>query len=145
MQQGPSTLPDSRAALIRDTTRLAAEIRGVGGRPALLTVWPLPGQRQEDVSASYRAAAEATGSLLIPAGDAWQAVRAQDRSLVMTVSDGFHPTALGTYLAALTVHCAINGRLPPPPSLAVERLRAGSTLSAAQADALRAAACTAGR
>jgi hypothetical protein len=145
LQQGPSTLPASRAALIRDAQRLAAEIRGVGARVALLGVWPLPGQRQEDVTASYRAAADAVGAVLIPAGDAWQAARAQDQDLVMTVDDGFHPTPLGTYLAALTVHCVLNGRLPPPPALAVERLRAGADLSAEQAAVLRSAACPAAR
>jgi hypothetical protein len=145
LQQGPSTLPDSRTALIRDATRLVGEIRAVGARPALLEVWPLPGQRQEDVTASYRAAAQATGAVLIPAGQAWQAAAARTGGLVMTMDDGFHPSALGTYLAALTVHCTLNGRLPPPPALALERLRAGSSLSTAQAEALRAAACTAGR
>ena len=55
LQQGPSTLPESRALLVRDATRMAAEIRAVGARPALLMVWGIPGQRQEDVDASYRA------------------------------------------------------------------------------------------
>src|SRR5207344_1149689 len=95
LQQGPSTLPESRAILIRDATRMAAEIRAVGARPALLMVWGLPGQRQEDVDASYRAAAEATQSILIPAGNAWQIALARDRSLRMTGDDGFHPSPLG--------------------------------------------------
>lgn len=141
MQQGPSTLPHSRALLIRDAGRLADQVRAAGGRPALLTVWPLPGQRQEDVSASYAAAATATGALLLPAGDAWQEARARDRSLVMTVGDGFHPSPLGTYLAALTIHCALNGSLPPAPPLTVERQRAGVSLSEGQALILRRAAC----
>jgi hypothetical protein len=34
-------------------------------------VWPLPGQLSSAVSASYRAAAEASDALLLPAGDAW--------------------------------------------------------------------------
>lgn len=143
LQQGPSTLPESRAALIRDASALATQIRAAGARPALLMVWPLPGQRQEDVSASYRAAAVATGSLLVPAGDAWQAARARDGSLRLTVEDGFHPTPLGTYLAALTVHCALNGSLPPAPPLDVERQRAQADLSQAQARLLREAACPA--
>jgi hypothetical protein len=103
-------------------------------------VWPLPGQRQEDVSASYRAAAEAVGALLIPAGDAWQAAVRRDRTLTMTVGDGFHPSPLGTYLAALSVHCALHGRLPAVP-LAVERQRAAVPLTEAQAQALHEAAC----
>ena len=143
LQQGPSTLPESRAALIRDATRMAAEIRAVGGRPALLMVWGIPGQRQEDVAASYRAAAEAIDALLIPAGNAWQLAVGRDRALRMTVADGFHPTPLGTYLAALTVHCALNGALPAAPPLAVERQRAEFDLTDAQSRILREAACTA--
>ena len=141
LQQGPSTLPGSRAALVRDATRMATEIRAVGGRPALLMVWGLPGQRQEDVSASYRAAAEATGSVLITAGDAWQIALARDRSLRMTDTDGFHPNPLGTWLAALTVHCTLNRSLPPALTLAVERQRASFDLSDAQSRILHEAAC----
>jgi hypothetical protein len=143
LQQGPSTLPESRAALIRDATRMAAEIRAVGARPALLMVWGLPGQRQEDVSASYRAAAQATESSLIPAGDAWQIATGRDRALRMTGPDGFHPSPLGTWLAALTTHCALNGVLPPAPPLDVERQRADFALSEAQSRILRDAACAA--
>src|SRR5262245_51008105 len=40
LQQGPSTLPESRALLIRDARRLGDEARAAGGRPALLEVWP---------------------------------------------------------------------------------------------------------
>src|SRR5262245_28310311 len=36
LQQGPSTLPESRAELIASTRQFAAEIRAVGARPALL-------------------------------------------------------------------------------------------------------------
>jgi hypothetical protein len=143
LQQGPSTLPESRTLLIRDATRMAAEIRAAGARPALLMVWGLPGQRQEDVDASYRAAAAATESLLIPAGNAWELARGRDRSLRMTAGDGFHPSPLGTWLAALTVHCALNGSLPPAPPLAVERQRAAFDLTEAQSRILHESACAA--
>jgi hypothetical protein len=143
LQQGPSTLPESRALLIRDATRMAAEIRAAGARPALLMVWGIPGQRQEDVDASYRAAAEATQSVLIPAGNAWQLALARDRSLRLTVADGFHPSPLGTWLAALTVHCTLNGMLPSAPPLAVERQRTAFDLTEAQSRILRESACAA--
>lgn len=143
LQQGPSTLPQSRADLIRDADRLVRETRAVGARPVLLMVWPLRGQRQEDVSASYRAAAVATGALLVPAGEAWQAARRRDSSLALTTSDGFHPSPLGTYLAALTLHCTLHGSLPVPPPLARERVRSGFPLSTEQAALLRETACAA--
>jgi hypothetical protein len=106
-------------------------------------VWPLPGQRQADVSASYRAAAVATGSLLVPAGDAWQAARGRDPSLVLTGPDGFHPSALGTYLAALAVHCRLHGSVPPSRAIGVERERGGTSLTEEQVRLLRETACAA--
>jgi hypothetical protein len=107
LQQGPSTLPESRAGLIASTRQFAAEIRDAGGRPALLMVWPLPGQTAAAVSASYRAAAEASDALLLPAGDAWTIAQKRDSALVLTQADGFHPSPLGTWLAALAVECTL--------------------------------------
>jgi hypothetical protein len=107
MQQGPSTLPASRANLVEWTQRYAEAIRAAGGQPALLMVWPLPGQTTEAVAASYRAAAEATGAVLIPAGEEWARARGADPSLVLTVGDGFHPSRAGTELAARTVVCTL--------------------------------------
>jgi len=140
LQQGPSTLPESRDALVRDAQRFAALARAAGARPALLVVWPLPGQRQADVSASYRAAAQAVDGIVLPAGDAWQQALSRDHSLRLTVSDGFHPTPLGTYLAALAIHCALNAGLPPA-ALATDAQRAGVPLTAEQDRLLRESAC----
>jgi hypothetical protein len=70
-------------------------------------VWPIPGQTAEAVAASYRAAAQATGSLLIPAGDAWVRARALDPGVPLTGDDGFHPSALGSELAAAAAVCAL--------------------------------------
>ena len=108
LQQGPSTLPESRAELIASTRELASEVRKTGGRPALLMVWPLPGQQASAVSASYRAAAEATDAILLPAGDAWVLLGERDPGLVLVGPDGFHPSSLGTYAAALAVACALH-------------------------------------
>jgi hypothetical protein len=107
LQQGPSTLPASRAELIRSATQFGEEIRRAGARPALLMVWPLPGQRAADVSASYRAAAEATGSVLIAAGDDWVRAKAADPALILTAADGFHPSPAGTDVAARSVVCTL--------------------------------------
>jgi hypothetical protein len=140
LQQGPSTLPESRAELIASTRQFAAEIRRVRTRPALLMVWPLPGQQATAVSASYRAAAEANDALLLPAGDAGTIVGARDSSIVLVGPDGFHPSVLGTYAAALTVACTL---LPEDrPSLA----RAAASvlrLDAGRRDLLVDAACSA--
>jgi hypothetical protein len=104
-------------------------------------VWPLPGQQAAAVSASYRAAAEANDALLLPAGDAWTLVGARDTSMVLVGPDGFHPSELGTYVAALTVACTLHPE--DRPSLA--RAVAASTLrlDAGRRDLLVDAACSA--
>jgi hypothetical protein len=141
LQQGPSTLAESRTELIASTKQFAAEIRRAGARPALLTVWPRPGQQASAVSASYRAAAEANDALLLPAGDAWTILAARDPSIALTESDGFHPSVLGTYAAALTVACAL---IPEDrPALARALVASALRLDAGRRDLLVEAACTA--
>ena len=115
MQQGPSALPESQIDLRRWALRFADEARAAGTRPALLTVWP-EAYRQpalSDVIVSYRNAAEAAGAQLFPAGEAWYAAWACDARLPLYGPDGFHPSALGTYVAALVVY----GRLFKAPLL----------------------------
>jgi len=114
LQQGPSSLPESRAHLVSWAKRWADEARARGARPALLTVWPeeeriaaLP-----EVIASYAAAAEASGAELLPAGAAWSAAWRRDRALALYGSDGFHPSELGTELAALVVYAGLTGASP---------------------------------
>ena len=117
LQQGPSTLPASRAELVRSARQYAQAIRAVGAQPALLMVWPLPGQTTQAVAASYRAAADATGATLIPAGEEWARARVRDRQLDLTEADGFHPSEAGTEIAARAVVRALwdlpRGPLPP--------------------------------
>jgi hypothetical protein len=141
LQQGPSTLPESRAELIASTRQFAAEIRRAGGRPALLMVWPLPGQTPAAVSASYRAAAEATDALLLPAGDAWTIAKGRDNGLVLVQDDGFHPSVLGTWLAALAVECTLFPQ--DRPKLAAAAAASGLALDAGRRDVLLDAACRA--
>ena len=106
MQQGPSSLPESQVQLRTWASRFADEVRAHGARPGLLTVWPDSTRRAVlgDVIASYRLAAEAAGAELYPAGVAWQAAwRCNLRSSLYS-RDGFHPSALGTYEAALVIY-----------------------------------------
>ena len=55
------------------------------------------------MSASYRAAAAVNG-LLLPAGEALRAVRAEAPSISLFEADGFHPSVAGTYAAALVIY-----------------------------------------
>ena len=115
MQQGPSALPESQVDLRRWAVVFADEARAVGTRPALLTVWPEAYRRPalSDVIISYRSAAEAAGAQLFPAGEAWHAAWDCNARLPLYGPDGFHPSTLGTYVAALVVY----GRLFKAPLL----------------------------
>lgn len=121
MQQGPSALPESQANLREWATRFADEARARGVRPALLTVWPESYRRSAltEVITSYRRAAAAAGAELLPGGLAWRLAWRCDPQLALYGPDGFHPSRLGTYTAALTVfgrlfRAPLLGLAPPP-------------------------------
>jgi hypothetical protein len=115
LQQGPSSLPESRANLVQWARTWAEAIRAQGAEPALYMVWPDRGSlaRFDDVSNSYRIAADSAGAALYPAGDAWQEAWARDSSLALFGTDEVHPSVMGSYLAALTIYRALTGRDPP--------------------------------
>jgi len=108
-------LPESRRLLIAYTRRFDAEIKKAGARTALYMVWPSYARRGDfaGVSQSYAAAANDVKALLLPAGDAWRAAWATDAGLPLYGSDGFHPSPMGTYLAALVIYEQIFASPPP--------------------------------
>jgi hypothetical protein len=119
LQQGPSALPESRVLLNEYARRFDGEIRRVNARPALLMVWPSSARRADfdAVSVSYAGAATLIGGALLPAGDAWRAAWRRDPRLALYAADGFHPSALGSSLAALVTLNQLTGRLPPASAL----------------------------
>lgn len=129
MQQGPSALPESQTNLREWASRFAAEARARGVRPALLTVWPESYRRSAlpAVIASYRRAAAGARAELLPGGLAWRLAWRCDSLFPLYGPDGFHPSRLGTYAAALTVY----GRLfraplldlAPPPGVRARTVR----------------------
>lgn len=106
LQQGPSSLPLSRDTLVLATRLLDPYIRAAGGRSALLMVWPESARFEvfDEVRASYQLAAQDVGGLFLPAGEAWLGAWAGDSQLQLYGPDGYHPSELGTYLAALVVY-----------------------------------------
>jgi hypothetical protein len=119
MQQGPSALPESQANLREWASRFADEARSKGTRPALLTVWP-ESYRQgalPEVIRSYARAAAAAGAELLPAGLAWERAWGCNRRLALYGGDGFHPSPLGTYAAALVVYGRLFGAPLRTPTL----------------------------
>lgn len=105
MQQGPSSLPANQEYLRVWTETLAPVIREAGGQPALYMVWPEVTRVDafDAVYQSYRAAAASVNGLFIPAGQAWREAWKEDPGLRFYGSDGFHPTQLGSAVAALTI------------------------------------------
>jgi hypothetical protein len=138
LQQGPTS---STSSLDRDTLILATRIidheaRAVGARTALYMVWPAHSRLDffDNVRAAYRAAADSVGGRFFPAGEAWRIAWEMQPTLTLYGSDNFHPSVLGTFLAALVIYEGITGKdvreLPTdvfangsPPSLSAETVR----------------------
>ena len=114
LQQGPSALPESQSELKASAQRWADEIRANGATPALYGVWPENYRRSALPAsiASYRNAAIASGAVLLPAGDAWRIAWRRNAKLKLYGPDAFHPSATGTYLAALTVYAGLTKTSP---------------------------------
>lgn len=119
LQQGPSSLDANRQNLVAATRTMDGLVRQAGGRTALYMVWPAKVNAGDfvRVGESYRQAAEAVGGIFLPAGLAWLAAWERDPSLALYGPDDFHPSVLGTYLAALVMYERITGKdardLPP--------------------------------
>lgn len=114
LQQGPSASTEGRQFLLEYARRFADEIHRAGAKPALYMVWPLSGRNPnfDGVAESYRQAAKAAKGLLFPVGEAWRAALQRDPKLDLYTPDGLHPTAAGSYLAALVIYEQLYGRSP---------------------------------
>jgi len=111
MQQGPSAT-EGRPSLLEFTARFANEIRAAGGEPALYMVWPSVSRffDFDGVSDSYTTAAHQVSGMLFPAGEAWRKAWGLAPNLALYDVDGFHPSLLGSYLAALVMFEQLTGR-----------------------------------
>jgi hypothetical protein len=129
LQQGPTALPLYRDTLILATKWLQPYIREAGARSAQLMVWPSATRRAtfDEVRRSSQLAAQAVGGLFLPAGEAWRAAWTAGARVPLYGPDGFHPSALGTYLTALVVYEGLTGRdvrtLPLTVAVAGKRLQ----------------------
>jgi hypothetical protein len=145
LQQGPSSLPESRVNLLEWAGRFNGEIRQAGARPAFYSVWPDSTRLEffDDVTESYRQAAAGVDGLLLPAGEAWRAAWRRQPGLELYGSDQFHPNVRGTYLAALVICAQVLGRSPVGLATDLSRAEGGApsfTPSAAERALLQAAA-----
>lgn len=128
MQQGPSASAEGRESLLKFAREFQPAIKAAGARGVIYMVWPSV-QRAKDmdgVVASYSAAAAEIDSILAPAGCAWVDALNADKKIKLFAEDGFHPTAAGSYLAALSLVKAIAGtvadKLPTSIRLGPEEL-----------------------
>jgi hypothetical protein len=112
LQQGPSTVPINRDSLILWTQWFDPFIKAVHATPALLMVWPESYRYAyfDEVRKSYQQAAQAVGGVFIPAGAGWLQAWADDETLPLYGPDGYHPSALGTYVAALVIYERVTGK-----------------------------------
>jgi hypothetical protein len=132
LQQGPSSLPESRASLRQWAGEFDGLVRAAGGRSALYMVWPEQSRFEwfDRVRDSYALAARDLEGWFLPAGEAWREAWKEAPGLQLYGDDGFHPTVAGSWAAALTIFAGLSGRspldLPPPPGIdptTAERLR----------------------
>lgn len=117
LQQGASGFPEGRASLIEYTNRYAEEIRNAKAEPALYSVWPSKGADDyenyfDNVTLSYKLAADEVDGMFFPVGEAWRAAWRRDSTLEFYTSDNLHPTQAGTYLAALVMFQQLYHRSP---------------------------------
>ena len=138
LQQGPSALPESRVLLVEYAKRFDSEIRKTGARTAVYMVWPSERRRGDfgGVSQSYSAAAKAIGGLLLPVGDAWRAAWAIDATVPLYGPDRFHPSRVGTYLAAVVIYGQIFGEAAPSKAVSDDVRPYAATLQRAARDAI---------
>lgn len=113
LQQGPSSLPESRALLLEYAARFDALVREQGGRSALFSVWPAAARRADFTRSieTYALAADQVNGVMLPAATAW--LEAWERQPGLDLyQDGLHPSPAGSYLAALVIAARLYGRAP---------------------------------
>lgn len=107
MQQGPSSLPENQVYLRDWTLKMNESVGAAGARAALFMIWPEQARRATAfpaVRTSYSDAAAAVNGIFMPAGAAWEELWEMDPEAQLYGPDGFHPSHLGSVVAALTVY-----------------------------------------
>jgi hypothetical protein len=89
-------------------------IKKRGARPFIYNTWAREKtpSSQKQINDGYMQLAAKCGAARVPVGDCWQKVIERSPSASLYVSDGSHPSNLGTFIAALCFVKAITGKLP---------------------------------
>ena len=107
IQQGPSALPASQAALMLSVKKIKEYCdRTSDTKLALYMVWPSKARFYDfdNVIYSYANAAVKNQAIVCPAGLAWKKLWAADPAIPLYGPDGFHPDLTGSLLAAMTIY-----------------------------------------
>jgi hypothetical protein len=148
LQQGPTPEGICRDTLVLGAAKLAPLVRDAGGTVAVLAPWTritVPGFLPEARRSAVLAANAVNGKVLL-VGDAWRLASERDASLALHSSDGYHPAATGSWLAALLIVEQLfeppAGWLATPPEgvdpLSLSTLREAARDAAIRADSLKA-------
>jgi hypothetical protein len=137
LQQGPTTAGMCRDSLVLWAAAYAPYLRGTPAKLGLLMPWAGVTHQDlfDEVRVSFETAALGVGGVFIPAGEAWRSMLRSIPDVPLYGSDGYHPSPIGSFLAALVVYERITGRdvrtLPPrafvagrPLALSEETIRA---------------------
>ena len=114
LQQGPSSHLESRPRLVMGASDWMKLATARGAQTILFMPWPARDSSSyfPAVIESYRFAADSIGATLAPAGEAWLLAWAQDATLPFYGPNGYYPSEMGSYLAALVIFQRIYGRSP---------------------------------
>ena len=111
--QGARGVGETRDSLLKYTELIHEEVTELGAELALFMRWPPRGEPElyDEMTESYRIAAERVDGLQIPAGAIWMEVDALHPSIPL-YDDHIHPTQTGAYLSALVMFQSLTGRSP---------------------------------
>ena len=148
LQQGPTSMPDSRLILREFAKKFAFEAKASGAKVVIYSPWTPRNRLQfmDAVVESHRLAADDVKGMLVPVGEGWRAAWRADASLPLYGPDDFHPSPAGSYLAALMFFEKLSGRSPvglPNPSGSNDKALRDVRLDAAQLRIVQSAAAEA--
>jgi hypothetical protein len=115
LQQGPTPPGICRDSLVLWTRMFDQRIRAARAETAVMMTWPNSSGSEgffDSVRESFEIAAATVNGVFLPAGEAWRSAWREDPSLALYGPDGYHPSPMGTFLAALEIYERITGHDP---------------------------------
>jgi hypothetical protein len=111
LQQGPTPAGICRDSLVLWTQMFDSLVPNTA-QLALFMTWPsTTSSTTFDASrVSYEDASIAVSGIFLPAAEAWRAAWEVNPTIGLYGGDGFHPSPIGTYLAALEIYERLSGK-----------------------------------